>query len=237
MSLKQIFKDAFDLIVSPYGKIWPKKEYQPLPSLDIRTIALRKFAEFLSLLKFQRAGDSPGNTIEFQIPIEQIYIEQPDNLDELKFPSIGFLPGRGVSEPMGLGPPEPLDDTLHVFGRDTILLQPGEYNEEFTIEVWGTKKAERRALIAGISSALRYSQVSYPIRIEIPEYYNRVVEFTLEGNEHIDDGDIVRGRRRGHLFVTMRLPEVQLINIAQILKPIITIKASERKLIRPWPIK
>jgi hypothetical protein len=221
MSIKTLFKEAFELIISPFGKVYPPKPSPPFPSLDIRTIALRRFAEFLSAIRFQRVGDTPGSKIEFQVPIENIFIEQPDDVKELKFPAISFLPGRGTSEALGLGPPIPLDETWNVYGKNTVLLLQGEYMESFTIEVWGSKKAERRALIAGISSALRLSELTYPIRLELPNYYGRVAEFILEGNEHIDDSDIVRGRRRGHIFVTMRLPEVQLINTAQALVPIL----------------
>jgi hypothetical protein len=207
-----IAHEAFDLVTSPYGRVWPVRAEKPLPATDTRTIVLRRFRQFLSLLRFRRPGNAPGQTIEFRVPAENIHIEQPDNVKELRFPGIAILPGRGTSEPIGLGPPKVLEDTWNVYGADTVLVQQGEYTEDFTVEVWGSQRAERRALIAGISAALRSADDSYSTRIKLPEYYDRVCEFWLSGQQHIDDPDVVRGRRRGHLFVGMRVAEVQLIN-------------------------
>jgi hypothetical protein len=207
--------EAFLLATSPYGRVWPVRAEQALPDTDTRTIGLRRLAQFFSLLRFQRRGDRPGQTIEFRVPSDNIYIEQPDNIAELKFPSIGILPGRGTSEPLGLGPAKVLEETWNEFKLGTVLVQQGEYTEDFTVEVWGNTRAERRALVAGISAALRSADDSYSTRILLPEYYNQIVAFTLNSQQHIDDVEVVRGRRRGHLFVNMRLPEVQLINVSE----------------------
>lgn len=205
--------ESFQLCVSPYGRVWPVRAEKPLPDTDTRTIGLRRLAQFLSLLRFNRRGTIPGQPIEFKVAPENIHIEQPDSEKELKFPAIGILPGRGSTEPMGIGPAKVLEETWNQYQLGTVLVLQGEYIEDITIEVWGTHRAERRALIAGISAALRSSDDSYSTRIRLPEYYDQVVSFSLEGQQHIDDADVVRGRRRGFLFVTMRLPEVQLINV------------------------
>ena len=205
--------ESFQLCVSPYGRVWPVRAEKPLPDTDTRTIGLRRLAQFLSLLRFQRRGTVPGYPIEFRIAPENIHIEQPDSEKELKFPAIGILPGRGTSEPLGIGPAKVMEKTWNQYGNGTVLVMQGEYIEDITIEVWGTHRAERRALVAGISAALRSSDDSYSTRIRLPEYYDQVVSFSLDGQQHIDDVDVVRGRRRGFLFVRMRLPEVQLINV------------------------
>lgn len=206
-------KEASQLVTSPYGRVWPVRAERPLPDTDTRTIGLRRLCEFFSLLRFQRRGTIPGQVIEFRVPIENIHMEQPDAVKELKFPAIGILPGHGTSEPMGLGPAKVLVDTYNLYKNGTVLVKQGEYLEDFIVEVWGTHRAERRALIAGISAALRSADDSYSTRIRLPEYYDQIVEFTLNGQQHIDDPDVVRGRRRGFLFVGMRLAEVQLINV------------------------
>lgn len=218
--------EAADLIQHPFGRVWPYRPPQPLPDTDVRTIGLRRFREFLSVLRFMRVGNTPTQPIEYRLPLTSIHIEQPDAVVELPFPGVGILPGRGVSEPIGLGPPKPLEETLDVYGAGTILVQQGEYTETFTVEAWGSHRAERRSLLAGISAALRLSEDSYSTRITMPAYFDRVVEFWLDGQQHIDDPDVVKGRRRGHLFVGMRLAEVQLVN-ATTMQPLVALASCD----------
>ena len=217
-----IAEEAFGLVTDPWGTVWPPRARQPLPDTDTRTIALRRFRQFLSLLRFRRAGKENCPPIEFRVPIENIHIEQPDDVVDLKFPAIAIVAGKGVSEPIGLGPPKVLEPTYNVFGQGTVLVQQGEYSEAFIVEVWGSQRAERRALIAGISAALRSSSDSYSVRMALPEYYGCIASFWLDGQQHIDDPDVVRGRRRGQLLVGMCVPEVELINAVQ-LHPSVTV--------------
>lgn len=211
-----IAREAFNLVTSPYGRVWPVRAEKPLPEVDTRSYALRRFREFLSLLRFRRAGAVGAKSIEFRVPIENIHTEQPDDVKDLKFPGIAIVPGKGTSEPIGLGPPKILEETWNVYGEGSVLVQSGEYSEDFIVEVWGSQRAERRALLAGISAALRSADDSYSVRMKLPEYFDRVVSFWLNGQMHIDDPDVVRGRRRGHLFVGMCLAEVQLINAVKL---------------------
>jgi len=106
-----------------------------------------------------------------------------------------------------------LEESWNVYAPGTVLVLLGEYSEQITVEVWGSHRAERRALLTGIARGLRASSDTYPIRIRLPEHYDRTAEFWLEAGQHIDDPDVVRGRRRGHLFVNMRASEVQLVNV------------------------
>jgi hypothetical protein len=152
--------------------------------------------------------------IPFQVPIANILIEQPDDPKVLKFPSIAFLPGVGSNEPIGLGPPKIMEETVDKFGDGTALVLASEFSEVFIVEVWASTRAERRALVAGISVALRSVEESYSTRIMLPDYYDQIAEFWLVETRYIDDPDVVRGRRRAHLMVGMRVPEVHLTNIS-----------------------
>ena len=197
---------------SPFGRVWPPRAEEPTPAVDARTHALRRFRQFLSLLRFNRT-DQGSHVIPFQVPIANILIEQPDDPKVLKFPSIAILPGVGQNEPVGLGPPKVIEETADVFGLGTALVLESEYSETLTVEVWASTRAERRALVAGISVALRAVEDSYSTRIKLPEYFDQVAEFWLDETRYIDDPDVVRGRRRAHLMVGLRVPEVYLINV------------------------
>ena len=187
---------------------------QPLPHIDSRTHALNAFKEFIASLKFNRAGAKGGKAIPFGIPAAQIHIEQPDNVEDLKFPAISFLPSRGKYIEFGLGPGNLIDATLNKFAPGTALLEMAEYEEVITVEIWGSKRGERRAIMAGLESIMLSSDDSWALRFKLTEYFDVVATFSLDERMNIDDSDAVRNRRRGHLYVTMGVCLVQLVNVA-----------------------
>lgn len=204
-----------------YGEVFPPRPAQPLPTTDARTYALRAFADFIATLNFRRAGATPGQAIEFSIARENIHIEQPDNMEDGVFPSIAFLPGRATYDYFGLGPPYMDEATFGVFAPGTVLITPGEYKESFTLEVWASKRAERRAVLAGLEAALLNEETSTATRIELPAYYGLVASFSLDQRELVDD-DAARNRRRGHMMITLSVPIAQLVN-ANILRPFVQV--------------
>jgi|TARA_Y100000034_G_C6876919_1_gene401209 hypothetical protein len=198
----------------------------PLPAIDARTHALRAFAAFIAALKYTRAGAVGGKDIQFKIAAKNVHIEQPDNVKDLKFPSVVFLPGRGVYEPYGLGPAELLDDSYNVFAPETALMALSEYEETITLEIWGSKKGERRAVIAGLEVVLPSSEDTWPLRLRLPSYYNTPATFSLEERMNIDDADAVRNRRRGHLYVNVSVCVVRLVNV-NTLRPYVAVDSND----------
>lgn len=192
---------------------FPPRPPQPLPTEDGRTIALRLFGDFLATLQFRRSGGKDKSPIEFKIPRKDIHIEQPDHVEDMKFPSIAFVPGRGVFASFGLGPPQIKDDTIDKFAPGTALLESAEYNERFTLEVWGSKRGERRAVMAGIEAAMLRQESSYSLILLLKDLFDTTAEFSIEERENIDDPDVVRNRRRGHFYVDLSVCVVQLVNI------------------------
>lgn len=196
----------------PFGKVYPPEPPPAgLPDKDAREHALERFADFISLLVFQRTGSIGGKPISFRVPRESVHIFQPDDVKDLTFPCIGILPGRGVHESYGLGPPVMLDDTVDLFGKGTVLVRQSDYTETIVVEVIGAKHAERRAIVAGLKEALRAVDDSYATRMILPDYFDQVAEFSLNDSQYIDDDHAVRNRRRAHLFVDLVVPEVFLV--------------------------
>ncbi len=219
-----MISEAFALIVGRwFGQVYPAKEPRPLPAADARDHALRRFREFLAALVFSRKGDTPGSTISFQVPIDSIFVDQPDDPQRLTFPAISIVSARGDHDTYKLGPFELQDDSLDVYGPGTALLEQGWYEEEFTLEVWGNHPADRLALLAGIKAAMRMSQRSYALILTLPNYYDQTAQFSLEASQSVDDPSVILGRRRAQLYIALGVSEVLLVNAAT-LQPAVVVQ-------------
>jgi hypothetical protein len=195
--------------------VYPPQPLPVLPDKDARDYALERLREYFCSLIFRRTNAPGLEAIPFCLPFESVLIQQPDDLKDAPLPGIAIIPGRGVHDTYGLGPPTVLEDTVGVAGPGTALLRAGDYIEPFIVEVWGSKKAERRALVAGLKAAFRANDGSSAIFLSLPAYYNETAAFELIESQYIDGDEVSRNRRRAHLMVTMRVCEVTLVNVRQ----------------------
>lgn len=209
-----------------FGEVYPERREGALPPTTARDHALRRLREFFSLLVFSRKGTDAEHPISFRVPIERVFTEQPDNIPDLSFPALGFIPSRGIHSSYGLGPADFLEDSFDAYGPGTALLLQGEYSETFQVETWATHPAERLALQAGVQGALRVSQRSQALTLTLPGYYDRVATFRLDESQNFDDPDLVRNRRRGQLQVMLVVPEVLLVD-AVTLRPAARVQVVE----------
>lgn len=205
---------SFEFVGQVFGEGvgFPEQPALPLPGIDARTYALRAFADWLSTLQFARTGKKGGEDIQFCVPRKDIHVHQPDHVKDLEFPSICFLPQRGMYETFGLGPARLDDATCDVFGQGTALLQLAEYTESFIIEIWGSKIAERRAIVAGLETAMGSFDDSWAVTLRLKDYFDRTATFSLNEKQYIDEPDAVRNRRRAHMFVELTVGVVRLVN-------------------------
>lgn len=184
----------------------PPAGQPPLPNIDARTHALRVLAKWFAALVYRRTMAANQQPQAFTIPIESIFIEQPDAVEGLEFPSISIIPGRGQYVTRGLGGSDPDDDLATVDGR--ALFVPYDYTELITVEGWGSKIAERRSIVAAIEVAMGAYEGTTDLRLVMPDYFDQVATFSLMERENIDDLEVARGRRRVHLFVQMTVPVI-----------------------------
>lgn len=201
---------------STLNDVLPRRPRPPLPDRDARDYALRRLREFLSVLNYRRTAAPGEEPIAFRIPKSNIHVYQPDDIVNLPLPGFAFVPGRGFHETYGLGPPAILESTRDVYGPGTALVRFSDYVETFTLECWAGKHAERRAMMAGVKTALRQNDGSYAIKLTLPEYFDQVAEFSLDESYYVDGDQVVRNRRRGHLFVGLRVVEVGLANFNEL---------------------
>lgn len=178
----------------------------PLPDKDARTHALLVLARWLSALEYRRTMASGAPPEAFYVTPERVFIEQPDNVEGLQFPAIAMLPGRGQYQTRGIGGVAPDEDTATVDGL--ALLVPYDYTELITVEVWGSKIAERRAMVAAIEAAAGTYEGTTDLRLVMPDYYNLICTFSLMERENMEDVETPRGRRRAHLYFQMSVPVV-----------------------------
>lgn len=210
---------AHQLIIGrPFGTVYPPREPPRLPAVDGRTAALRVLRRYVSELAFSLPGDrgSP-NDVQFRIPIEKVHVEQPDNVVELDFPSVVFLPGAGQYLPVGLSTFLE-EESFDRFAPGTVLQVQSEYQETVTLECWAKDMPTRRSMVAGLEAALVPTEQMYGIRFRMPDYFDQPVCFTLLTSMRPDDPDNVRNRRWAHLALEMRFDVVRLVNV-QTLKP------------------
>jgi hypothetical protein len=204
---------AARLVLGPIlGDVYPPAPSRSLPDFDARSRAIRRFCDFIAALEFSRTGSAPGRATSYRIPREDVYEEQPDDPERLRFPAVAILPGRGVHDNWRLGPVRLVDETIDRWGRGTALADLGEYVEPILVEAWGNHPADRRSLLAGIESVIRLGQRSSALRLLLPDYYDRVATFQLNESQYVDDPDLVRGRRRGQVMLELRVQEVVLVD-------------------------
>lgn len=176
----------------------------PLPDKDARTHALSVLARWFSALEYRRTMAPSAPTEAFYVPPERVFIEQPDNVEGLQFPAICILPGRGQYQTRGIGGAEPDEEVVTVDGLSVLV--PYDYTELITVEVWGSKIAERRAMVAAIEAVAGSYEGSTDLRLVMHDYFGLVATFSLMERENLEDVETPRGRRRAHLYFQMMVP-------------------------------
>lgn len=204
----------------PFGRVYPDRPNAPLPSEDPRTIALRILARYLAALDFYRPGDrtaagKQGPPIRYRVPAKHIFIDRPDDVQALPFPSIVFLPGE--CEYLTIGLNSYIDEsTRDKFGQGLALQEQYEFRELVVLECFTDNLPVRRSLMGGIEVALVPTEQMYGIRFRMLDYYDQTVCFTLWGGVRTDDPAMATNRRRwGHLIVEMRFNVSALVRYSE----------------------
>src|SRR5208282_3391326 len=183
----------------------------PFLSIDGRTAALHVLREYITNLTFYRFAGPNAPPIAFGIKRENFAIEQPDYVEDEVFPSIAIIADRADYDIIGLVSYVE-EDTRDVYGQGTVLQWQSEYTETINLEIYSSKKAERRAILAGLETAFSPTEQYSGLRFKMPEYYDELVCFTLNRREIMDDADSSRNRRKAQLEMEMRFNIVALVN-------------------------
>ncbi len=194
-----------------------------LPALDARWRGIDVFCRWLASLVYRRsAGPSrPAESFTLayghDVKLPSIFAEMPDNVTDLPIPCIGALPGRGsYVTRSSLGGVEPEVDPAQTGSPQAAVVVPYDYTEQVTFEVWGSKLAERMALIAAIEIAMSIYEGSSDLRLVVPDYYGLVASYTLRDAERLDGIESMRGRRLAHFYVDMVVPVAFGIDVREL---------------------
>ena len=200
---------------TPWGEVFPPKANpQPL-SIDGRTAALYVLREYVTNLTFYRKMAANEPPQGFVVPFDNFQIEAPDSTKDQTFPSIAVIPSRAKYDVIGLTSYIE-EDTLDKFAPGTVVQWQGEYIETIKLEILASKKAERRAILAGLETAFNPTEQMSGLRFTMPDYFNELVCFTIMGREIFNDPDESRGRRKAHLEMEMRFNLVALVNAVKL---------------------
>lgn len=207
--------------VTPQNGGPPPEPPIPLPDIDARTYALRALARWCASLRYMRTMRAPQPSQPFYIDPDRVFVEMPDAVEGLDFPAIAFLPGRGQYLTRGIGAADVVEGTEGVLGPGTALLMPYDYQEQFTLEGWGSKISERRSIVAAIETAFSTYEGTTDLRLVLPDYYGLTATFSLMERENLDDLEVPRGRRRVHLYIQMIVPVVRAGRWSSLIGPFI----------------
>ena len=196
----------------PHGSdVYPVQPALPPPAFDAREWAVGALASWISVLRFLRTGNVGGPAIPFRIQKARVHTDWPDGVEDMKFPSIVFVPKPG-SYVRGLGGGNVMDDTQNIYAPKTVVLSMGEYTEQITVEAWSSKKSERRAITAAIETAMMMNETTMALRLRLPDYFDSTATFSLEEQERVDDQDVARNRRRCRYPIQLTVPVLRLVH-------------------------
>jgi hypothetical protein len=222
---------AHDLLTGdPFGLITPPRPELPLAAVDGRTIALKILRQYISELHFSRPDR--GRPIKYQIPLENIHLEQPAQQD-LAFPSIVFRPGNGQYDLIGMGA-YINESTLDRYAPGTAVQDQSEWIETITLECWAETGAQRASIVAGLEQALVPIEQYYGLRFRMPDYFDQMVVFALNAGSRPDDAEAAKNRRWAVLQVEMRFNVVALVNV-QTMKPVLTAEVNDATIVTYAP--
>lgn len=206
---------------TPWGTVGsPPKPNPPPPSADGRTACLRVLKRFIAELTFFREGDvdrttkQRGAPIAFQLPLDNIHIEWPDDETSLAtaIPSIVFLSG-GTASYDTIGFTGYVDEaTKDIYGKGTVVSWMSEYVESLAVDIWCATKQQRRSILAGLEAALSPTEQMYGLRFRVPDYFNQLVSFSADSREIFDEADNANNRRRARITLDFRFTQVALVN-------------------------
>jgi hypothetical protein len=198
----------------------------PAP-VDGRTCALQALGRYLTEIPYRRRGNKgdlvafPGSppSITSTLPAANFYVDEPGDLD-MVFPSIVCI-GAGEAEKEGCGQ-QPDETTTDVFGPGTVIVPLHTHSEQINLKIYGSELGELRGLVGMLEQMMVPADGVGSVLLRMPDYYDEVARFVLEGTEWPENPDAARNRRYAQQRVRLDFNVVRLIAYAP-MTPVVTL--------------
>jgi hypothetical protein len=164
--------------------------------LGPRDAMAQTLAAFLLGIQFRVAGGDDRDTV---FRLREVFNQWPGSRQDLPYPCASIIDqGSLVYLPHNLTPTI-LEETWGVFDQlvddppngenNTVLMKEHGGRQDFQVDFWLDKIADRQAVAALLPSALSPEEGRDGVIVEGPElYYSRSVRFSLMGSTHDDSG-------------------------------------------------
>lgn len=209
---------------APPGRVLEINELVPVGDprdLPEDTVALIAATRMVERLRFKRidldAFIADGTVMSSTFELKRVLFEWPraeDPIEPMPSALIQQTDDETTYAPEGMET-QLLEDTLDRYGDGTILRKLGTAAVPLLITVWCAHKEERRAIRAKLVRAAMAepSDQRWARRVVVPEYYDRVVIFEIQGAAVDDDAE---DAQQNHWVLAMRLlARVEIVELVQ----------------------
>ncbi len=200
---------------NPFGQVFPPKPNPANLAFDGRTAALRTLRKYITNLDFYQQMPPGQRSKKFSIEPENFHIEEPDHVTDTLLPSIVVIPSRAEYESCGLVAYIE-EDSRDVFKQGTVIQWQSSCVEKIQLEVWASSKALRRGICAGIETAMSPTEQMSGLRFRMPDYFDQLVNFSLNKREIMQDSDSLKNRRKAQFEIEFVYNVVALVNYASL---------------------
>jgi hypothetical protein len=172
---------------------------------DARTALTRGLAEYLAQIVFPAPG---GRELRF----DKVLDTWAEPEDGAKFPrAIVYGTGIGIYDAGSLTPDLPTARNRLPAPDGRYLISSCAFVQDLTVEVWANDPAARRAIAAGLESALLPVDWMFGFVLELPFYFNERATYTLKDMAYPDnEQDAMRRYRKAVFTITGEVPVVNL---------------------------
>lgn len=209
---------------NPASKVLEINELTPVDDprdLPEDVVALIAATRMLERMRFRRmdleAYLAEGRVVSSTFELKRVIFDWPraeDPIEPMPSALIQQTDEETTYAPEGFET-QLLEDTLDRYGDRTVLRKLGTATVPLLITVWCSHKEERRAVRAKLVRGLvaEPSDQRWARRVTVPEYYDRVVIFEIQGTSVDDDSD---DAQQNHWVLGVRLTaRVELVELVQ----------------------
>lgn len=131
--------------------------------------------------------------------LERVIYDWPRQEEDVEpLPSaLIHAPGERTYGHQNMGNADLLEETVHVFGRNTVLRKLASVTTELEVTVWSAHKEERRAIVAGLERSLlaEPGDGRSARRVVVEHYFDRVARYDLKTIAYADTAASAQSNR------------------------------------------